>query len=334
MKNWQQSWQTLQRQQIIYELEQCYILAQGVKQGYSISESLQCMSAFAGANTWLSLKAVIENGGEWSEILMLLRFRLKTIRFFASGNEWHDIEIAVTKAIRLLQWELEVRTQLAKTFAYPALLLGVLIGFALIFQFGLIPQLDFFLTSETIWLFHLPKLLGIITSMSLIGIGSGYWWWSHASFRQRQWFWKLGALWKLFTLWSCLRLAHHCQLTFGQQRSMAQAFRIEATTTDFFSQRLHAIHQALGNGEQLHTVMKHQGFHDETWLSFFIWQPTNAQIIIASEFYWEHAFRQLQQQIERSCQIGQVVVFLVIGVVLLQFYLTLFFPIFEMMNQF
>ncbi|MGL6008726.1 MAG: hypothetical protein ACRC1D_04645, partial [Culicoidibacterales bacterium] len=134
-------------------------------------------------------------------------------------------------------------------------------------------------------------------------------------------------------LWGCLRLALHCQLGLGQGQPLATVFAVEEST-HFFGQTLGQMWHRLNEGELMSTVFREFGYADPTWLSFFQWQPTNQQIIIASEFYWQHAFRQLQQNFERWCQIGQTGFFLVIGLILIQFYLSLFLPIFELTTQF
>lgn len=334
MKHWRRKKQHSRKQQILYEREQLAILLQGIEQGYSLMESLQCMSAFAPPSPWEEMQHAIQIGADWEALFELLRFRSFTKQLLCFESEWQEITLTVQKIIVLLDWELEIREQLGKTFAYPVVLLLIMVFFACVFEFGLLPQLDFFIHDQTIWLFIVPKMLFYFLIICSIVLVTSQFYLKNCSFQKKrkifQWFQNR----KLIQLIICLRLALHCQLTLNQGQPLTSVFTKNEHTSDFFGQLLNSMHCALANGEQLQQVMKSHGFCDDTWLSFFQWQPTNAQILIASEFYWHHGFRQLQQLIQKWCQIGQVIFFLTIGIILLQFYLSLFLPIFDMMYDF
>ncbi|MGL5549795.1 MAG: type II secretion system F family protein [Culicoidibacterales bacterium] len=335
MNDWRKKSKKFTRKQITYELEQLFILRQGFEQGYAFQESLQCMAAFCPvANTWQNVKQAISAGASVQSIFASLEFRPKTLRLLCSNDQWYDLAQATQKTIQLLTWELQVRSQIQKTFAYPFIMLLILIVFGGGFSLFVLPQLEFLQLSGTVWLFILPEVVGIISVVLMSSAVIGWWWWKHSSFTQRLRIWQVSQRLRFIQLWGCLRLALHCQLGLGQGQPLAVIFATESTSQHFFEQLLSQIHTRLSEGVRVSDTFQELGFTDPTWLSFFQWQPTNQQILIASEFYWQHSFRQIHTTFERWCQIGQTGFFLVIGMILIQFYLSLFLPIFEITTQF
>lgn len=333
MNEWLKKWHKFSRKQIVYELEQLFILRQGFEQGYAIQESLRCMSAFAKDVSWQEINELAAMGSGIEAMLAKLNFRTKTLGWLCGAGEMSDLAQAVEKTLQLLQWELHIRTQVQKTFAYPFVMLTLLLIFGSGFSLFILPQLQFLQIKGPVWLFELPVLLGWIGGGGIISIGSCYLVWRRATFHQKCQFWRACQRIRLLQVWGCLRLALQCQLCLLQGETITEVFA-HVQGKSFFAQQLQSMHDSLGQGLALNEVMLSHGFSDQTWLSFFQWQPTNQQILIASEFYWQHAFRQLQQAAEKWCQIGQTVCFLAIGGVLLQFYLALFLPIFEITTQF
>ncbi|MGL4624607.1 MAG: type II secretion system F family protein [Culicoidibacterales bacterium] len=330
---WLKKWSKYSRKQITYELEQLFILRQGFEQGYAIQESLQCMSAFAKNVTWERISELAAQGASIQVLLTELHFRNKTLSWLCGTGEGSDLDQAVEKTVQLLQWELHIRTQLQKTFAYPLVMLGLLLLFGTGFSLFILPQLQFLQISGTVILFALPEIIGGSCLLLVASWGISYGVWSRISFSRKMRVWRYMQRARFCQIWSCLRLALHCQLGLLQGKTLIEIFA-KNHERSFFAHQLASMHDELHQGIALNQVMEHHGFNDQTWLSFFQWQPTNQQILIASEFYWQHAFRQLQQTAEKWCQIGQTICFLIIGGILLQFYLALFLPIFEITTQF
>lgn len=329
---WRKKRNKFSRKQIAYEQEQLFILRQGFEQGYAIQASLQCMVAFAQNTCWQRINTLVNQGEDISVLLDELQFRPKTIKWLSGSGEGTDLTQAIEKTLQLLRWELQMRNQLQKTFTYPGVMLILLVVFGTGFSLFIFPQLEFLPIQGSVWLFDLPKFLIILVGFLAVIFGSTSLWWWKASWQQRFQVWRLCQHVKICQIWSCLRLAAHCQLGLLQGNTLLAIFTTN-NQQSIFNFQLNQMQQGLLQGQALQQVMVATGFTDPTWLSFFQWQPTNQQILIASEFYWQHAFRQLQQTIEKWCQIGQTLCFLAIGVILLQFYLALFLPIFDITTQ-
>ncbi|MGL4953079.1 MAG: type II secretion system F family protein, partial [Culicoidibacterales bacterium] len=274
---WYKNSKQFTRKHITYELEQLFILRQGFEQGYAFRESLQCMAAFCPlGDSWQVVRAQITAGEPIQVIFASLQFRQKTIRWLCGSGEWQDLAQATEKTIQLLTWELQVRAQLQKTFAYPLIMLSILLVFGSGFNLFILPQLEFLQLAGTVWLFLLPELFTtVLLILGIIGVGS-WWFWKRSHFQQRLQIWRIVQRVRCVQLWGCLRLALHCQLGLGQGQPLATVFAVEEST-HFFGQTLGKMWHRLNEGELMSTVFREFGYADPTWLSFFQWQPTNQQ---------------------------------------------------------